>query len=117
MELTTAMSTKVFHRYRRRNGTMPRHLEQDVVLPSIQTERPFSENKERDKDKEKVLLALFMGMSTETMSGDQMYLAMHRAKEFSSQMGVKEETFNEIVKSVIEAWERVRKLNPLHSMF
>jgi len=92
---------------------MSRRLsEPAAVLPAILTGSTFSGN-----DANKILLAMFAGLASEVMSEDCMYLAMAKARVYAKAMGIDEKTFEEGYKQVFKTWRKVRKLNPLHSMF
>lgn len=65
----------------------------------------------------RALTALLVGLSSETLCGDAMYLAMMRAKDLALENGVSEAEFNRVGKIVLVDWRRNRSRNPLSGMF
>jgi hypothetical protein len=65
----------------------------------------------------KVLCSICLGMMSEMMSPDAMYLAMCRAEDMALAHGVTPENWARLRDLVVRTWERRRAQNPLSGMF
>ena len=53
----------------------------------------------------------------QTNSGDCMELAVYSAQELCKELGIKEEEFNDVLKSIYETWCSRRRRNPINGLF
>ena len=63
------------------------------------------------------LLAVCVGLLSETMSSDAVYLAMARARKIAEMRGVPPQEFNRVLEMVMLEWKSQKSKNPLSSMF
>ena len=101
------MTSSVDHK---QSGSTVQHSEQAVVPHSTQTEQP-------SLVREKILSAICLGLMSEMMSGDMMWLALHRAERTCLAQGISQDEFNSVHDVVVTTWLDRRKRNPMSGMF
>jgi hypothetical protein len=108
---TSARSTKKLSLVPKASGGSLQPSELGVALPSIQSGLKCSE------ETLLCLLAICIGMMSEMLSQDSMFLAMGRALGQAKAMEVSQEEFERVQAVVLKHWERRRAGHPLRDMF
>lgn len=63
------------------------------------------------------LTAICVGLLSETMSGDVMFLSLMNASDIADQAGVSRAEYERVQQIVVDHWQRRRKLNPMHKLY
>ena len=92
------------------SGNLPQPSAQAVARPSI----PIVEG---SSTREKIVTAFLLSLMDQTNSGDCMELAVYSAQELCKELGIKEEEFNDVLKSIYETWCSRRRRNPINGLF
>ena len=111
----TAQNTKRSLPSRKATGLQPPHSDPGAALPcsTPTVKRLLTEG----TDQQKALVAAFLGLMSETLSGDAVYLGMMQGRTIALAAGVSPEAWDEICIEVAEIFTRRKKIHPLGSMF
>jgi len=102
-----------------KTGTLPQLSEQGAVAPcSTKIERMFlNDGLDPTPETIAIMAAMLVGLMREQLSGDSMVLAMYDAKDICRDLGIPEESFKKVQKTVLDKWMQMRKKNPMSCLF
>ena len=88
-----------------------------AAVPSTEIGPPLSAAELLNSETVVALSAIILGLLSEVLSEDTIWLAMHRAAELAKGAGVSEEEFLRVKVELVKAWAVKKANNPMRSLF
>jgi hypothetical protein len=117
MGLMNAENTGKSLRVEVRTGTLPQLSERVAVVASTQTDKTYSGGLEATPETVTILTGILLGLLSNTLSGDVIYLSMGAARAMCRESGVSDEEFERVGKVIMAKWAAMKSRNPMASMF